>query len=164
MRSRKAGLDPAVLRLRRVGLDAEEYDEVRGGLDGVERHGDRREERPVVVHEVVGREDGHGDVAGEVGDAQQRVEQPRRSAPIPRLLDQTPRRQAADEGRIVRHVTPGDDDRLVIEAAQPVDAATCVLEKGLTVQKWAELLGPGFTGDGPRERSQAHTVATGEDQ
>jgi len=63
-----------------------------------------------------------------------------------------------------RLVAPGDDDRLMIEAAQQVDAATCAIEKGLTVQQCAELLGPGFTGDGPRERSQTHTVATGEDQ
>ena len=44
------------------------------------------------------------------------------------------------------------------------DAVTCAIEKGLTVQQCAELLGPGFTGNSPRERSQAHTVATGEDQ
>ena len=56
------------------------------------------------------------------------------------------------------------DDRLMIEAAQQVDPPPRAFEKRLTVEERAELLGAWIAGDGPRERSQPYTVATGEDQ
>ena len=86
-------LYPPVLRLMRVGNDAEQDDPLRLRVHGEERAGHVRRKSLVIGDMVIGGENGHRGIGGEGGEPEQRVEYAERRAPVLRLF--TPRQSRA---------------------------------------------------------------------
>lgn len=145
-----------------VGFDAEQDDQPGLGLGDVEGAAHVAHECEIFGHVVIGRQDGHGHVAGEVAHPQQRIEDAGGRAAVRRLHHQPLRMQLPGEPAPVRLVLVGDDDDLPVGPHDQVGAAPGAVEQRLAVEDGAELLGTIVTGDPLRQRAEPRAIATSE--